>query len=117
MSGSSASGASGSLDHLRSMQISHPQARFLRFVAERQGEIPWEWERVERPDARAMVADLINKRLLSEREYVTHAAQISGRNHLRLTDQGRSIVDRLEALDKKAEASAAVAADQKRGQT
>ena len=102
MSAAGTGSGAGSLDHLRSTRISHPQAMFLRFVAERQGEIPWEWERVERPDARAMVTDLINKRLLAEREYVAHAAQVNGRNHLRLTDQGRAIVDRLETMDKKA---------------
>jgi hypothetical protein len=100
-------GAAGSLGHLRSLAISHPQARFLDFLAGRGGEISWDWEKVERPDAREMVADLINKGLLLEREYVTHAAQLHGRNHLRLTDQGRAVAGRLETL----RASATTAAD------
>ena len=109
------SGSPGSLDHLRSLSISHPQARFLTFIAERQGEISWDWSKVERPDAREMVADLINKRLLVEREYVTSAlAQIQGRDrlYLRLTDQGRAIVDRLDTLRTRATIEASAAADQ-----
>lgn len=82
---------------LAGVSITHPQVKFLQFVAERSGEIPWDWRKVERPDARAMVTDLINKRVLAEREYVTDAAQVQGRLHLRLTDMGRAIVARIDA--------------------
>ncbi|TMQ13991.1 MAG: hypothetical protein E6J91_16810 [Deltaproteobacteria bacterium] len=82
------------------MRITHPQAKFLEFVAERGAEIPWDWERC-RLDVKAMIADLINKELLVEREYVTHALQLRGDLKLRLTDRGRAIVAQLEVAQRK----------------
>jgi hypothetical protein len=82
------------------VRVTHPQAKFLEFVAGRGAEIPWDWERC-RPDVKAMIADLINKELLVEREYVTHALQLKGDLKLRLTDRGRAIVAQLEVAQRK----------------
>lgn len=82
------------------MRITHPQAKFLEFIAERGAEISWVWEKC-RPDVKAMVADLINKELLVEREYVTHALQLKGDLKLRLTDKGRALVAQLEVAQRK----------------
>ena len=85
---------------LQSLRISHPQAKFLEFIAGRGAEIAWDWEKC-RPDVKAMVADLINKELLVEREYVTHALQLKGELKLRLTDRGRAVVTQLEVAQRK----------------
>jgi hypothetical protein len=85
---------------LQTVRITHPQSKFLEFVAERAGEISWDWSKC-RPDVAGMVADLINKRLVTEREYVAHASQIRGDRQLRLTDRGRSVVGQLEVAKRK----------------
>ena len=85
---------------LQGVRITHPQAKFLEFIAERGAEISWVWEKC-RPDVKAMVADLINKELLVEREYVTHALQLKGDLKLRLTDRGRALVAQLEVAQRK----------------
>lgn len=85
---------------LQGVRITHPQAKFLEFIAERGAEISWVWEKC-RPDVKAMVADLINKELLVEREYVTHALQLKGDLKLRLTDKGRALVAQLEVAQRK----------------
>ncbi len=82
------------------MRITHPQAKFLEFIAERGAEISWDWEKCRR-DVKAMVADLVNKELLVEREYVTHALQLKGDLKLRLTDRGRAVVTQLEVAQRK----------------
>lgn len=82
------------------MRITHPQAKFLEFIAERGAEISWRWEKC-RPDVEAMVADLIRKELLVERVYVTHALQLEGDRKLRLTDRGRAIVEQLAVAQRK----------------
>ncbi len=89
-----------SADLLRSVRITHPQKRFLEFLAERGGEIPWDWRKVERPDARAMVTGLINQQLVVEREYETSSGVVYP--YLRLGDMGRALVARLEASTRKA---------------
>lgn len=92
--------ASGGLsEHLASVRVTHPQLKFLEFLAGRGGECPWDWAKC-RPDVSAMVTDLINKRLVSEVEYTTHAS-VEGRLHVRLTDQGRSVVSQLDAAKRK----------------
>jgi len=48
-----------------------------------------------------MIADLINKEVLVEREYVAHAFQTKGDLKLRLTDRGRAIVEQLEVAQRK----------------
>ena len=85
---------------LQSVRITHPQAKFLEFIAERGAEISWDWEKC-RPDVKAMVADLVNKELVVEREYVTHALQLNADLKLRLTDRGRAIVAQLEVAQRK----------------
>lgn len=85
---------------LQSVRITHPQAKFLEFMGERSGEIAWDWEKC-RPDVKTMIADLINKELLVEREYVTHSLQLKGDLKLRLTERGRSIVAQLEVARRK----------------
>lgn len=83
------------------MRITHPEAKFLEFVAARGAEISWDWEKC-RPDVTAMVLDLIHKELLVEREYLVHALQLQGERKLRLTDRGRAIVAQLEVAQRKA---------------
>jgi len=85
---------------LQAVRITHPQAKFLEFVAERGAEIPWDWGKC-RFDVKLMIADLINKEVLVEREYVAHAFQTKGDLKLRLTDRGRAIVEQLEVAQRK----------------
>jgi hypothetical protein len=85
---------------LQALRITHAQAKFLEFLAERGAEIPWDWGKC-RGDVKRMVADLINKELLAEREYVTHALQLKGDLHLRLTNKGRAVVDQLQVAQRK----------------
>lgn len=88
-------GSDGLAGQLAQVRVTHPQLKFVEFLAERGGEVPWDWSKC-REDVKAMVADLINKRLVVEREYASHAAA-PGRLYLRLTDHGRSLVAQLEA--------------------
>lgn len=83
--------------HLRHVQLQTPEIQFLGMIADRGGEIPWDWSKL-RPEAKAMVADLINKELVREREYVTHAGQLAGALYLRLTDGGRDIVEQIKRM-------------------
>lgn len=79
---------------LRTVSLQPPQYNFLAMLASRGGEIPWDWSKVK-PDAKAMLADLINKGLIIDREYVTHAAQVRGRLMLGLTDQGKQVAEQI----------------------
>jgi hypothetical protein len=92
LAGSTQHGLAG---QLASVKITQPQLKLLEFLAQRAGEVSWDWAKC-RPDVAAMVADLINKQLVIEREYST-SALVSGRLFIRLTDSGRSIVSQLEA--------------------
>lgn len=84
-------------EHLRTVSLHAPQVKFLEMLAARGGEIAWDWSKVK-PEAKAMLADLINKGLILDREYVTHARQAVGRLVMRLTDQGRQIAEQLEKM-------------------
>jgi len=67
----------------------------LGFLADRGGEVPWDWSKVN-PDAKAMIANLMNEGLVIDREYVTHAAAFEHRLVLRLTDRGRAVVEQIQ---------------------
>ena len=84
---------------LRHVQLSPPEVKFIAYLAdpERGGEVPWDWSKLT-PEAKAMVAAMINKQLLIEREYVTDARQLRGELRLALTDQGRQDAEQLERL-------------------
>lgn len=81
-------------EHLQSVSLAVPQVQFLEMLAERGGEVPWDWRKVN-PAAKAMLADLINKALIIDGERVTHAAQLHGDGYMRLTDNGRAVVAEL----------------------
>lgn len=68
------------------VRLTPPQAKFLQGIAERAGEIGFNWE-VARPDVAAMVGELVQKGLLSD---------LRAERRLRLTDQGRSAVSQIE---------------------
>ena len=88
------------------LQLSAPKIKMLEFIAAHGGEIPFTWDSfaerlrgAQNPaeaaavhESREALVDLINARLVTEREYVTSALQAHGRLHLRLTDKGRSVV-------------------------
>lgn len=89
---------------MREVRIAPPEAKFLRMIASRGGEIPWDWSHASLNGkngelAKGMVASLINQQLILEREYAKHALDPNPRLVLRLTDAGRSVVERLEAMD------------------
>ena len=86
---------------LQAVRMTHPQAKYLQFVADHGGEIDFDWSKY-RPDAAQMVKEMINKGLVIEREYFTHALQLRGQLKLRLTDLGRAVVGQLEASLSKA---------------
>ncbi len=76
------------------IKLTHPQGRFLREVANRGGEIGFDWHNPElKPEARKMVEDLIEKRLLEK-------AGGEGKR-LRLTDQGRQAISQIDAAMKR----------------
>ena len=64
----------------------------LEYIADKNGEINWSWENIK-PATREMVADLIQDGLVIEREFVTHALQLTGKLTLKLTDKGRNVVE------------------------
>jgi len=69
------------------VRLSSAEAKFLEFVGQRAGEIPWDWSKC-RPDVVAMVRALIDdKRLLSE---------LRAEGKIRLTDQGRSALAQID---------------------
>jgi hypothetical protein len=88
------------------LQLSAPKIKMLEFLAAHGGEIPFSWdsfaarlrcaanpaEAAAVTESREALVDLINTRLVTEREYVTSALQVQGRLCLRLTDRGRSVV-------------------------
>jgi hypothetical protein len=86
---------------LRKVRVTTPELKMLEYIADRGGEIPWDWSKCA-PPAKAMIANMINNELVIEREYVTHAAQLVGELKLRLTDQGRAVLAQIQAVTVKA---------------
>jgi hypothetical protein len=82
---------------MRKVKLSTPEVKFVEFVAERGGEIPWDWSKCSVP-VKAMIANLINGRVLIEREYLSDARQLAGSLYLRLTDEGRAIAEQLARM-------------------
>lgn len=94
---------------LQAINVTHPQAKYLAFVfAHNNCEIDFDLSRY-RPDAAAMVRDLIVKGLLVVREYVTHALQAKpDRTVIALTDKGKAWCEAYEnALSKSTTVAAA----------
>lgn len=81
---------------LRELRLTTPEMKMLAFIAERGGEIEWDWGKVN-PHAKAMVANMINSGLVIDREYTSHAGVVA-RITLRLTDQGRAVTAQLEKM-------------------
>lgn len=79
---------------LIAVRINGPEAQFLEFVADRGGEISWDWEKC-RPDVTAMVTGLIS----SEKRLI---ADLRAERRIRLTDQGRSAVSQIKHAKKHA---------------
>jgi len=88
----------GSNEHLRELRLTPPEMKMLAFVAERGGEIEWDWSKVN-PNAKAMVANMINSGLVIDREHVDRG--VVARVTLRLTDRGRAVAAALEAMQVK----------------
>ena len=79
----------GILTHVRLTSV---EAQMLKFIAERAGEIPWNWGNC-RPDVAAMMQGLVGKGMVSD---------LAASQRIRLTDQGRSAVSQIDgALGKK----------------
>lgn len=69
------------------LRVTTPEAKFLEFIAERGGEIPWDWQRC-RDDVTRMVRGMIDdKRML---------AFLAAEGRLRLTDVGRSALAQIQ---------------------
>ncbi len=85
---------------LRHFAIHSTQVIFLREIARRGGEIRFTWD-AAREDVKAMVADLLEKRVVKYVEVVQSAQQASGPTYLVLTDVGRRVIDQLEEAEKK----------------
>lgn len=69
------------------VRLSSIEAKFLEFVGQRGGEIPWDWSKC-RPDVVSMVRGLVDdKRLMSE---------LRAEGRIRLTDQGRSALAQID---------------------
>lgn len=80
---------------LRELKLIVPEIRYLAFMLEHGGEIPWDWSKVPTVNGKALIVNLINKGLLIEREHVTHAAQLNGALHLALTERGQAVAREL----------------------
>lgn len=82
-------------DHgiLVAVRLTPPEAKLLEFVADRGGEVSWDWSRC-RPDVTRMVRGLVDdKRMLAE---------LVSAGRIRLTDQGRSAVSQIrDALQRR----------------
>ena len=76
--------ASGGI--LVAVRLTAPQARLLQAMADRGGEISWNWSNC-RPDVEAMGRDLIEKKLVTD---------MLAHGRLRLTDPGREAVSQIE---------------------
>ena len=75
------------------MRVTSIEARFLAFVGERGGEIPWDWEKC-RPDVTALVRGLVDdKKLLVEKKE---------ERRIRLTDQGRQALSQIDDARRRA---------------
>lgn len=69
------------------LRLGGAEVKILEFVAERGGEIPWDWSRC-REDVVAVVRRMIDdKRLLSD---------LRAEGRIRLTDQGRSALAQIQ---------------------
>jgi hypothetical protein len=77
---------------LVAIRVTSPQAKLLEFIADRGGEISWNWENC-RPDVVAMAAELVEKRLVSD---------LRADRRIRLTDQGRSAVSQIREATRRA---------------
>ena len=83
-------------DSLRELKLVTPEIKFLAMLLERGGEIDWDWSSPNlSPNGKAMIANLMNKDLVIDREYVTHANQAHGVLKLRLTDRGQAVAREL----------------------
>lgn len=85
---------------LRQLAIHSTQVIFLREVARRNGEMRFTWDNA-RPDVKALVADLLDKRILRYVEVVSSADQAHGPTYLVLTDTGRRVVAQIDAAENK----------------
>lgn len=85
------------LERMRRIKLTTPEIRMLEHLVERGGEVPWDWSKLT-PNAKAMIANMINSGLVIEREYVTHAAQLHGVLKLRVTDHGRAVADHISKM-------------------
>lgn len=83
----------------KKLRLDGSQVRLAEFVADRGGEIPWDWDKCT-PAVKEMVAGMINSQVVVEREYSTHA-DVAGRLHLRLTDTGRQVVTQYKLIKSK----------------
>ncbi len=73
----------GILTHVR---LTNVEAQMLKFIADRSGEIAWNWADC-RPDVEAMARGLVDKGMVFD---------LAASGRLRLTDQGRSAVSQIE---------------------
>lgn len=84
----------GERELLREVRLSPIEIHMLRGLAERAGRMTWDWSKA-RPDVKELLVTMINKGLVKEVEYVTHAAQVKGTLYIELTDQGRQCLSGL----------------------
>lgn len=83
----------GSPGILREIQLQPAQVKLLEFIAERGGEIPWNWDNC-RPDVHLMVRQMIDQKQVLE-EVSGPDARISG-IRVRLTQAGRDAVEQVQ---------------------
>lgn len=73
----------GILTHVR---LTNVEAQMLKFIAERAGEIEWDWSEC-RPDVASMMRGLVDKGMVFD---------LAAAGRIRLTDQGRSAVSQID---------------------
>lgn len=84
----------GERELLREVRLSPIEIHMLRGLADRGGRMTWDWSKA-RPDAKELMVGMLNKRIVKEVEYVTHAGQARGTLYVELTDQGRQCLSGL----------------------
>ncbi len=76
---------------LRHVRLTVPEIKFVDMIAERGGELAWDWGKLT-PPAADMVRGLIVKGVLVE------SIRASAPSRLRLTDGGRQVVDQIRKM-------------------
>lgn len=83
---------------VRELRLIPPEVKMIEFLKVRpESEIDWDWDSPNlSPNGRILVANLINKGLIKEVEYVTDARALAHRTTIKLTDLGHAVAKTID---------------------